>query len=143
MAVHSYKTKSEAVRYKATVWKDNRPIKSKSFQRKIDANQWHRTQLVLLADGMSPEILNRIRAVCSSVCSMALNLGYQVARPGAGTKWKKENVKAFGFWSTEKTTTFLNYVYQLICGYLRTGAIKGSRNTITRLKRRSSGGLPS
>jgi integrase len=40
MAINKYETKSGELRYKATLWRGNRPVRSKSFRRKIDATQW-------------------------------------------------------------------------------------------------------
>jgi integrase len=50
MAISKYVTKTGEVRYKATPWDDNRPAQSKSFKRKVDAEEWHSRQSILIAD---------------------------------------------------------------------------------------------
>ena len=40
MAISKYSTSKGMTKYKATLWFENRAIKSRSFNRKIDASQW-------------------------------------------------------------------------------------------------------
>lgn len=50
MAIRNYKTKKGEIRYQATIWSDNRAIKSKSFKRKFDAQDWERRQQTQMQD---------------------------------------------------------------------------------------------
>ncbi len=50
MAIMKYKTKNGEVRYRATTWKDNRPLQSRSFRRRVDADQWQARELIKLED---------------------------------------------------------------------------------------------
>lgn len=50
MAISNYKTKDGRHRYKAVLWKGNRIIARKSFERKQDAVEWHRRKAIQLND---------------------------------------------------------------------------------------------
>ena len=50
MAIKTFKTNSGGVRYQATVWSGNKPVKSKTFTRKIDAKEWEQRQKIQLVD---------------------------------------------------------------------------------------------
>jgi hypothetical protein len=50
MAITFYKTKNGEMRYRASIWKGNRPIKSKSFRRKLDAQGWEERSRIQMED---------------------------------------------------------------------------------------------
>ena len=50
MAITIYKTKKGEPRYKAIVWLKHRQLESKSFRRKVDAQEWHRKRLSYYQD---------------------------------------------------------------------------------------------
>src|ERR1019366_4044892 len=50
MAISKYLTKTGELRYKAVVWDGNQTNGSKSFKRKIDAENWHKRQSLLIED---------------------------------------------------------------------------------------------
>ena len=59
MAISLYKTKKGENRYRVTIWKNNKVLKSKYFKRKLDAVEWEKREGVKLAD----EQVGRIKGI--------------------------------------------------------------------------------
>src|SRR5690554_6925617 len=53
MAITTYKTKKGQTRYKAQIWHKNKRLATKTFARKLDANEWHKRKSVqILNEGV-------------------------------------------------------------------------------------------
>lgn len=89
MAINKYKTKRNETRYKATFWRDGKPIQSKSFKRKIDADEWLKRESLKREN----ELVGRLKGTSVSLSDFFDNV--YIPNAGVRESTKKDYVRMF------------------------------------------------